>query len=103
MKMAHPAQTASETGHDQPASSPVLVLSYAHSGAQRVQDILADGTGLACTSGTGVIPQCAAASEAWRQVENRDDHLMSRLAVSTVRGLMPIFRPIVLLVPPSTK
>ena len=88
MTMAHPAQTAGETGHDQPASSPVLVLSYAHSGAQRVQDILADGTGLACTSGTGVIPQCAAASEAWRQVENRDDHLMSRLAVSTVRGLV---------------
>ena len=86
-RMVLPAEGAGETQADQAVNGPVVVLSYAHSGAEQVQDIIA-GTGLACTSGTGIIPQCAAAAEAWRQVENQGDHLMSRLAVSTVRGLV---------------
>jgi hypothetical protein len=87
-QVVHPAGAAGKAEDDHAGGGPVIVLSYAHSGAQRVQEILADGTGLACTFGTGVIPQCAAAAEAWRQVEGRDGHLMSRLAVSTVRGLV---------------
>jgi hypothetical protein len=83
-----PAETAAATGHGRAGNGPVIVLSYPHSGAQQAQGLLAAGTGLACTAGTGIIPQCAAAAEAWRQVENHDRHLMSRLALSTVRGLV---------------
>ena len=69
-------------------NSPVLVLSCAYSGAGYVQDLLAAGTDLACTSGTGIIPLSAAAAEAWRRVEDQAGQAMSRLAVSTVRGLL---------------
>ena len=44
-------------------NGPVIMLAYAHSGADRVQDALAAGTKLACTAGTGIIPLCAAAAE----------------------------------------
>jgi Sulfotransferase family len=64
------------------------VLSYPHSGAGRVQDLLAAGTDLACTSGTGIIPLSVAAAEAWRRVEGQPAPAMSRLAVSTIRGLL---------------
>jgi hypothetical protein len=87
-QMVHPPRTAGETRNEHRGNGPVLLLSYAHSGAERVQEILAAGTRLACTSGTGIIPQCASAAEAWRQVENRDDQLISHLAVSTVRTLV---------------
>jgi hypothetical protein len=53
-----------------------------------VQDLVAAGTGLACTAGTGIIPLCVAAAETWRRAEGRDEQLMSRLAVSTIRGLI---------------
>ena len=67
---------------------PVILLSYAHSGAGRVQEILAENTGLACTVGTGIIPLCAAAAETWRRVEGNDGQAMSRLAAASVRGLV---------------
>ena len=70
------------------AKSPVLVLSYAYSGAARVQDLLAAGTNLACTSGTGIIPLADAAAETWRRVEGQPAEAMSHLAVSTIRGLV---------------
>lgn len=84
--MAGVGKTSADQGHA--GISPVILLTYAHSGAQRVQDTLAAGTGLACTSGTGIIPQCAAAAEAWQRVEARDGQPLSRLAASTVRGLV---------------
>jgi hypothetical protein len=68
-------------------NGPVVVLSYAHSAAQRAQESLAAGTSLACTSGTGVIPLCAAAAATWQRIEGRDSMRMSRLAASTIRGL----------------
>jgi hypothetical protein len=76
-------QTSPDSGN-----GPIVILSYAYSGAQQVQDALAVGTGLACTSGTGIIPLCATAAESWRQVEGRDEPVMSRLAVSTTRALV---------------
>jgi hypothetical protein len=68
-------------------NSPVVVLSYAHSGARQVQENLAAGTNLACTRGTGVIPLCAAAAATWQRIERRDAQRMSRLAAATIRGL----------------
>jgi hypothetical protein len=67
-------------------NSPIIVLSYAYAGAERVQNALAVGSSLGCTSGTGIIPQCAAAAEAWRRIEGQPR--MSRLAAAAIRGLV---------------
>jgi hypothetical protein len=64
------------------------VLSYAYAGAERVQDALAEDNSLGCTSGTGIIPQCAAAAEAWRRIEGQQGTTMSRLAAAAIRGLV---------------
>ena len=69
-------------------NSPIIVLSYAYAGAERVQDALAEGSSLGCTSGTGIIPQCAAAAEAWRRIEGQQSTTMSRLAAAAIRGLV---------------
>jgi hypothetical protein len=50
------------------------------------QELLADGTGLACTAVTGIIPECAQTAQAWQRVENREGTRMSRL--SSVRTLV---------------
>lgn len=70
------------------SNDPVILLSYAHSGARRVQELLAAGTELACTSGTGIIPLCGAAAEIWQRIEGQGGQEMSRLAAVTVRGLV---------------
>jgi hypothetical protein len=67
---------------------PVIVLSYNYSGARRVQDVLAAGGSLGCTSGTGVIPLCEMAAESWRRVEGQTGQAMSQLAVSSIRALV---------------
>jgi hypothetical protein len=69
-------------------TGPVVVLSYLHSGAQQVQDILATGADLACTAGTGIIPLCATAAHTWQQIEDRAAPLLSRLAVASIRALI---------------
>src|SRR6266568_5104961 len=70
--------------------SPIVVLSYAYSGARRVQELLAVDTELACTLATGVIPLCEVAAETWRRVEGRSGQDLSRLAVSTIRGIASV-------------
>jgi hypothetical protein len=69
-------------------NAPIILLSYLHSGARWVQDLLAAGTSLGCTSGTGILPLCAGAAETWRRVEGGDGRVMSRLAVTSIRGLV---------------
>jgi hypothetical protein len=79
---------AGSAGEGGSGDGPVILLSYAHSGAWRVQELLAEGTVLACTAGTGIVPLCAAAAETWRRVEGHDGRVMSRLAVASIRGLI---------------
>ena len=69
-------------------NSPIIVLSYAYAGAEHVQNALAVGSSLGCTSGTGIIPQCAAAAETWRRIEGQQGTTMSRLATAAIRGLV---------------
>jgi hypothetical protein len=69
-------------------NGPVVVLSYAYAGADRVQNALAARSGLACTSGTGIIPLCGAAAEAWRRIESQPGARMSPLAAAAIRGLV---------------
>lgn len=65
---------------------PVVVLTYAHSGAELLGELLSASPSLACTSGTGVLPLCHAALATWRAVEGRDAG-PSALAVRSVRAL----------------
>jgi hypothetical protein len=68
--------------------APVVILSYPHSGAHLVQQVLADGTDLACTAATGILPLCEVAAATWAQIDNRPGKTMSRLAISTIRVLV---------------
>ncbi len=70
--------------------APVIVLSYAHSGAAAVQRSLAEGTEMACTQGTGILPLCEVAAASWAQVDGRPGKAMSRLAVSSIRALVSV-------------
>lgn len=83
-----PGETADGAGGRSTAGSPVIVLSYLYSGADRVQDAIAAGTDWACTSFTGIVPLCAAAAQTWRQVEGEREAGLSRLAEATIRGLV---------------
>ena len=55
----------------EPAAAPVIILSYQHSGARFVQEAIAEGTDLACTAGTGILPECAVAMTAWSRIDGR--------------------------------
>jgi hypothetical protein len=70
------------------ARGPVVMLSYAHSGAGWVQNVLGAESGLACTSSTGILPLCAAPAETWRRIEGQAGQKPSRLAVCSIRGLV---------------
>jgi hypothetical protein len=71
---------------------PLIILTYAQSGAARLQRALAqhapqtDRRALVCTSGTGVLAACAAAAEAWHRVDGQDGPL-SQLAIASIRAL----------------
>ena len=80
--------SSGQTAADRPGNSPVIVLSYPYSGAALVQEVLAAGAGLACTAGTGILPVCEVAAEAWRRVEGSGGQVLSPLAVSTIRGMV---------------
>lgn len=75
-------------GHEvaDPPNGPVIVLTFGFAGVQSLEDILVGRPELACTSGTGVIPVCAHAVAAWRQLEQSAAG-MSALAAASVRAL----------------
>jgi hypothetical protein len=65
----------------------VVVLTYGHAGAHRLQVLLADQPELACTSGTGLLATCEQAATAWRQAERRPARPLSGLATASIRAL----------------
>ena len=67
--------------------APVVVLTYAHSGAARLQSLLASHPDLACTSGTGILPLCEQAAITWRSADDRAGMTLSPLALASVRAL----------------
>jgi Sulfotransferase family len=69
-------------------NDPVIVLSYAYAGAERVQAALAADSRLARTSGTGIIPQCDVIAETWRRIEGQQGSTMSRVATAAIRGIV---------------
>jgi Sulfotransferase family len=55
------------------AWAPAIVLTYPHSGAERLLALLSAGTDLACTGGTGLVPLLEQAAAVWRRAEAADD------------------------------
>ncbi len=69
-------------------AAPVVILSYAYSGADLVQQALAEGTHLACTAATGILPLCEMAAATWGQIDDRPGQARSRLALSSIRTMV---------------
>jgi hypothetical protein len=66
---------------------PVIVLTYAHSGAELLQSVLGRDPDLARTAGTGVLPMCEQAAAAWRTADGRPTGPLSALAAASIRVL----------------
>jgi len=71
-------------------TAPVIILGYPHSGGQRLLSLLSDNSGLACTSGTGLLPLCSQAATVWRLAEERDGESghISALAAASIRAMV---------------
>jgi hypothetical protein len=67
--------------------APVIVLTYAHSGAEHLRSLLSRHPDLNCTSGTGIIPLCELAAATWRTVDGQPGGRLSALAAASVRAL----------------
>jgi hypothetical protein len=67
-------------------SGPVIILTYAHAGAEQLSGSLAQSAPLACTTSTGILPLCDMAAAVWRKIENRGT-APSALAVKSIRAL----------------
>ena len=65
---------------------PLVVLTYAHAGAELLREVLSACPAVTCTMGTGVIPLCHATLAVWRAVEGRNA-APSALAIRSVRTL----------------
>jgi len=61
------------------------LLSYRHSGAQRLQQFLWTNVDMAYTTGTGIIPLCHNAAGTWQRIEVQPARRMSQLASASVR------------------
>jgi protein-tyrosine sulfotransferase len=86
-----PGQPGVTAAASRPAqAAPVIILGYPHSGGQRLLSLLSDNTGLACTSGTGLLPLCSEAAAVWRLAEDRDAESgqISALAAASIRAMV---------------
>ena len=78
-------------GSPDPASrAPVVVLATPYSGTERLRSLLDRVPGLACTSGTGILPLCEQALAVWGGADGRPGQAPSALAVSSTRSLADI-------------
>jgi Sulfotransferase family len=74
------------TGERTTRQSPVVVLTYAHAGAELLTETLSASPALACTSGTGLLPLCHEALSTWQRAEGASS-APSHLAIKSVRAL----------------
>lgn len=80
--VSHPAAVEDEVVR----WAPVIVLTYPYAGAGRLWSLLASHPALACTFGTGVLPLCEQAADAWRGADRSER--MSPLAAASTRALI---------------
>jgi hypothetical protein len=64
----------------------VIILSYAHAGAESLASVLSASRSLACTSGIGLLPLCHLAAATWQRAENRNS-APSPLAIKSIRAM----------------
>lgn len=64
---------------------PIVVLTYAHAGAEVLAGALSASQSLTCTSGTGLLPLCHAAAMAWQNAEGPG--WPSPLAIKSIRAM----------------
>jgi hypothetical protein len=69
------------------SNAPVIILSYACSGADLLASALSASSALSCTEGTGMLPLCHSAMATWQRVEDRTGG-PSALAIKSVRALI---------------
>lgn len=79
---SRPTASASEAD----ANAPIVVLTYAHAGAELLTRLLSASPSVACTSATGLLPVCHEAISAWQQAQGRTEP-PSNLAIKSVRAL----------------
>jgi hypothetical protein len=70
-----------------PRTAPVIVLTSAGSGADRLLSLLDRHPELSCTSGTGILPLCEQAAAVWRKADGQADGPLSALAAASARAL----------------
>lgn len=85
LRAAGPGVPPSRTGPGR--DGPIIVLSYPHAGADLLREALTAQPGLACTTGTGILPLCQSALATWQVIEGRNAP-PSALAVRSVRALL---------------
>ena len=90
---ARPAGAAGGAG-PKIGGGPVIMLTYAHSGAMNLMQALSMSRSLACTAGTGLLPLCAAAAATWQRVENRGAPA-SPLALKSIRTLVGMMTAVI--------
>jgi hypothetical protein len=64
---------------------PIVVLTYAHAGAEVLAGALSASRSLTCTTGTGLLPLCHAAAMAWQNAEGPG--WPSPLAIKSIRAM----------------
>jgi hypothetical protein len=75
---------AGQPRSDATNNAPVVVLTYAESGAARLRSVLAAHPDLSCTSGTGLLPLCEQAARTWQMADKREE--LSALAAASTRA-----------------
>jgi Sulfotransferase family len=80
--LSRPTASASEAD----PNAPIVVLTYAHAGAELLTQLLSASPPVACTSATGLLPVCHEAISAWQQAQGRTGP-PSALAIKSVRAL----------------
>lgn len=68
------------------ASDPIVILTFSHSGAEILSDLLAGSSSLFSTARTGLLPMCESVASTWLRIEGRQN--LSALAVSSIRALV---------------
>ena len=69
------------------SNAPIIILSYACSGAGLLSKAMSASSALSCAQGTGVVPLCHSALATWQRVEDRPGG-SSALAIKSVRALI---------------
>jgi hypothetical protein len=63
-KQVGPLSRAAASASEADANAPIVVLTYAHAGAELLTQLLSASPPVACTSATGLLPVCHEATSA---------------------------------------